>query len=70
MKELIVLGGGLAAGILYLLLAYAVRIISPDLPGLLRIENVYYAAVVVAGGLLGWIGSSISVMRFIRPQGR
>lgn len=64
------LGGALAAGILYLLLAYAVRIVSPDLPGLLRIESTYYAAVVVAGGVLGWVGSSISVMRFIRPQGR
>jgi cell division transport system permease protein len=65
-----ILGGALAAGILYLLLSYAVRIISPDLPGLLRIEPVYYAAVVVAGAVLGWIGSSISVLKFIRPQGR
>ena len=65
-----ILGGGLAAGILYLLLSYAVRIISPDLPGLLRIEPAYYGAVMLAGALLGWIGSTISVMRFIRPPGR
>jgi cell division transport system permease protein len=64
------LGGVMAAGILYVLLAYAVRVISPDLPGLLRIEPVYYVSVVIAGGVLGWIGSSISVLRFIRPQGR
>ncbi len=65
-----ILGGVVAAGVLYVLLAYAVRVISPDLPALLRIETVYYAAVVLAGGLLGWIGSSIAVLRFIRPQGR
>jgi cell division transport system permease protein len=64
------LGGVMAAGILYLLLSYAVRVISPDLPGLLRIETVYYVSVVIAGALLGWIGSSISVLRFIRPPGR
>jgi cell division transport system permease protein len=65
-----ILGGLLAAGVLYVLLAYAVRVISPDLPGLLRIESVYYAAVVAAGAVLGCIGSSISVLRFIRPSGR
>lgn len=64
------LGGLLAAAILYVLLAYAVRVISPDLPGMLRIETAYYGSVVGAGGLLGWIGSSISVLRFIRPHGR
>ncbi len=65
-----ILGGGMAAGILYLLLSYAVRIISADLPGLLRIEPAYYGAVIAAGAVLGWIGSTIAVMRFIRPQGR
>jgi cell division transport system permease protein len=63
------LGGILAAGILYVLLSYGVRLISPDLPEMLRIEPAYYGAVVVAGGILGWIGSSISVLRFIRPPG-
>ena len=63
------LGGVLAAGILYVLLSYGVRIVSPDLPELLRIEPMYYGAVVLAGALLGWIGSSISVLRFIRPPG-
>lgn len=64
------LGGVLAAGILYGLLSYGVRIVSPDLPELLRIEPMYYGTVVLAGALLGWIGSGISVLRFIRPPGR
>lgn len=65
-----ILGGALAAGVLYLLLTQAVRLISQDLPGLLSIEPAFYGAVVLAGGLLGWIGSTIAVLRFIRAAGR
>lgn len=65
-----ILGGALAAGVLYLLLTQAVRLISQDLPGLLSIEPAFYGAVVLAGALLGWIGSTIAVLRFIRAAGR
>ncbi len=65
-----VLGGILAAGILFGMLVYALRFIAPELKPYVSMEPVFYAGVVAAGALLGMIGSSISVARFIRTGPR
>lgn len=61
------LGGVAAAGILYVIIAHGLKFLSPELAEYVRMEPVFYGLVIVAGGLLGFIGSLISVMRFIRP---
>jgi len=61
------LGGGIAAGILYAIIAYALKLLSSELAEYVRMEPVFYGLVIAAGGLLGFIGSLISVARFIRP---
>jgi len=61
------LGGGIAAGILYLLIAYGVRVFSSELADFVRMDTLFYAGVVAAGGLLGFVGSIFSVLMFIRP---
>ncbi len=61
------LGGGIAAGILYLIITYGLKLLSPELAEYVRMEPVFYGLVIAAGGLLGFIGSLISVMRFISP---
>jgi cell division transport system permease protein len=62
------LGGCLAAGILYLLLVHAVRWLSQELAGYLVVSNLFFGAVVLGGVALGFAGSLISVARFIRPE--
>jgi cell division transport system permease protein len=62
------LGGAVAAGILYAVLVHAVRWVSAELAGYLVIQPFFYVYVVVAGLLLGLVGSTISVARFIRPD--
>jgi cell division transport system permease protein len=62
------LGGCLAAGILYLLLVHAVRWLSQELAGYLAVSNLFFGAVVLGGVALGLAGSLISVARFIRPE--
>lgn len=64
-----VLGGILAAGVLYAIVMYALPTISPELREMVHVEPMFYAGVIGLGGLLGLIGSSISVLRFIRPAG-
>ncbi len=61
------LGGGIAAGILYIIITYGLKLLSSELAEYVRMEPVFYGLVVAAGGLLGFIGSMISVVRFIRP---
>lgn len=61
------LGGGIAAAILYLIIVYGVKFFSPELADYIRMETLFYAGVVAAGAVLGFIGSVISVTRFIRP---
>ena len=61
------LGGGIAAGILYLIITYGLKLLSPELAEYVRMEPVFYGLVIAAGGLLGFIGSLISVVRFISP---
>jgi cell division transport system permease protein len=62
------LGGCLAAGILYLLLVHVVRWLSQELAGYLVVSNLFFGAVVMGGVVLGLAGSLISVARFIRPE--
>ena len=62
------LGGCLAAGILYLLLVHVVRWLSQELAGYLAVSNLFFGAVVLGGVALGLAGSLISVARFIRPE--
>jgi cell division transport system permease protein len=61
------IGGVLAATILYLFLERAIRYVSAELALYLHMEPVFYPAVVVAGTVLGLVGSVISVARFIHP---
>jgi len=63
------LGGILAAGVLYAILRYALPVISAELHAMVRVDPGFYAAVIGMGALLGLIGSSFSVLRFIRPAG-
>ncbi len=64
------LGGLIAAAVLYGLLVHVVRIVSPELSAAIRVEPMFYAAVIAVGVLLGLTGSSISILRFIRPAGQ
>jgi len=64
------LGGVLAAALLYVILVHLLRFVSPELLSTIRVESMFYAAVVAGGAFLGLIGSSISVLRFIRPAGQ
>jgi cell division transport system permease protein len=62
------LGGCLAAGILYLLLVHVVRWLSQELAGYLVVSDLFFGVVVMGGVALGLAGSLISVARFIRPE--
>jgi cell division transport system permease protein len=64
------LGGILAAGVLYAILVYALPFVSTELADFIQVQPNYYVAVIGLGVALGLIGSSISVLRFIRPAGR
>jgi cell division transport system permease protein len=61
------LGGGLAAGILYVIFTHGVSLFSNELAEFVRMDMVFYVGVVAAGAALGFIGSVFSVFRFIRP---
>jgi cell division transport system permease protein len=61
-----VLGGCVAAAILVLLLGEGIRFVSPELAAYLEIPPTFFALVVGAGAVLGFVGSLISVARFIR----
>jgi cell division transport system permease protein len=63
------LGGLVASGILYVLIEYALRFVSPELSGYIHMERSFYLSVVGSGTVLGLIGSAISVSRFIRTPG-
>ena len=64
------LGGIMAACILYFSLEYAFRIVLEEIAEYTHMGASFYVAVVVAGIALGLVGSIISVTRFIRtaPQ--
>jgi cell division transport system permease protein len=59
------IGGGLAAGFIYLLVEIAITEISPDVLSLISVEPYVYAAIVAAGCILGFFGSLVSIRRFI-----
>jgi cell division transport system permease protein len=64
-----ILGGILAAAVLYAILIYALPFLTAELKAMIRVEPTFYAAVIGLGTILGLIGSSFSVLRFIRPRG-
>jgi cell division transport system permease protein len=63
------LGGLLASGILYILIEYTLRLLSPELSGYVQMDRSFYLATIGAGIGLGFAGSAISVSRFIRAPG-
>ncbi len=60
-----ILGGIAAAVLLYLTLEQGVRLISVEFSAYIHMDPVFYLLVVVAGAVLGLLGSIISVTRFI-----
>ncbi len=61
-----VLGGMVASVVLYSLLEYAMKLVSVDFSDAIHRDPYFYLAILGAGGLLGLIGGTISVARFIR----
>jgi cell division transport system permease protein len=59
------LGGALAAGVLFLVFEYLAGWISVELVDFVHVNPMYYGVVVLAGCLLGFLGSAISIRRFI-----
>lgn len=64
------LGGILAACVLYLLLEQVVRLILLEVAQYVHMDPTFYLMVVGAGVALGFIGSMISVARFINTAPR
>jgi cell division transport system permease protein len=60
-----ILGGALAALVLYYLLTFVTGLISGELAEFLHANLSFYGMVTLAGTLLGLVGSLISVRRFI-----
>ncbi|TSA19371.1 ABC transporter permease [bacterium] len=58
-------GGGLAAAILFLVFEYLAGWISIELAGFVHVKPLYYGVVVAVGCVLGFVGSTISIRRFI-----
>jgi cell division transport system permease protein len=61
-----IIGGALAAGVLYLLLEYATRLLAKDFSEFIRMDPVFYAGVIAGGVVLGLVGSIFSVWRFMK----
>ena len=59
------IGGALAAGILFLVFEYLAGWISVELVDFVHVKPIYYGVIVAAGCLLGFVGSAISIRRFI-----
>ena len=60
------IGGAIASAVLYTLLHYAARLVAADFPAFISMDPLFYPMVIVTGVLLGLLGSSIAVARFIR----
>jgi cell division transport system permease protein len=58
-------GGALAAAILFLVFEYFARWISLELADFVHVKPLYYGIVVIVGCILGFVGSAISIRRFI-----
>jgi cell division transport system permease protein len=63
-------GGVCAALLLYAGFVFGLRFISLESAEALRVDPLLFLLIVVAGMLLGFIGSAIAVVRFISPSGR
>jgi cell division transport system permease protein len=59
------IGGALAAGILFLVFEYLAKWISVELAEFVKVKPVYYGVVVAVGCILGFLGSALSIRRFI-----
>ena len=59
------LGGALAAGILFLVFEYLTRWISVELADFVHVKPLYYGVIVAVGCVLGFLGSALSIRRFI-----
>lgn len=59
------LGGGLSAGLIWSIISVAKNFLSADLHEFFSVEAYFYAMMIGAGVVLGLIGSSWSVKRFI-----
>jgi cell division transport system permease protein len=59
------IGGCAAAGILFLVFEYLARWTSSELADFVRVQPLYYAVVIAVGCVLGFLGSAISIRRFI-----
>jgi cell division transport system permease protein len=59
------IGGALAAGILYATYAAVSRLIGPELYDFITVDPLLYPAVVATGLVLGFLGSIISIRKFI-----
>ncbi|MBI3364705.1 MAG: hypothetical protein HY033_07335, partial [Ignavibacteriae bacterium] len=59
------MGGIIAAAMIYYVLAYAAGIVSSDLSEFLRTDSLFYASLIGVGVALGFFGSAVSVRRFI-----
>jgi cell division transport system permease protein len=60
-----ILGGGFAAGILFIGFEYLGRWVSVELLDFVQVHPYYYGIIVAVGCLLGFLGSLISIRRFI-----
>jgi len=60
-----VIGGALAAGLIYWLIEFVSRRVLADLTEFMRVDNLFYAVIVGCGAFLGLFGSFISIRRFI-----
>lgn len=60
------LGGIVAACILYILMEYTLQLILVDVARYLHMDMAFYLAVICTGIVLGLVGSVISVARFIK----
>ena len=59
------LGGAVAAGIIYEMHSIAEGLVSAELAQFIRIDPQFYLQVVIVGIVLGFLGSTISIRKFI-----
>lgn len=59
------LGGLIAAGFIFLFFEYLGRWVSVHLQEFVQVEPVAYVLIVLTGAILGFLGSAISIRRFI-----
>jgi cell division transport system permease protein len=58
-------GGIFASGILYYIISFVIAFISRELSDFIHIDMIFYFAIILFGGILGLLGSTISVRKFI-----